>query len=178
MWEASVIIWDRWTNQLFRWEHVGWKTKTRAAEKGLIPEMRHGGSNPTGHFRHWDSANKPCPTHCDYNSCLREMGSVWRLHYFDFCQLKSDAIRWSPCSAYLTLQDAEETGPDPTKHLSDSISLNGTTCMLKIKHALKCFVGLMPVCTMGGKIRFVVITRVLFWFLHAGGLDGFIFLPL
>lgn len=150
----------------------------RAAEKGLIPEMRHGGSNPTGHFRHWDSTNKPCPTRGDCNSCLREMGSVWRLHYFDFCQLKSDAIRWSPCSAYLTLQDAEETGPDPTKHLSDSISLNGTTCMLKIKHALKCFVGLMPVCTMGGKIRLVVITRLLFCFLHAGGLDGFIFLPL
>lgn len=76
---------------------------------------------------------------------------------------------------YLTLQEAEETGPHPTKHLRDSISLNGTTCMLKMKHALKCFAGLMPVCAMGGKIGFVVITRVLLWFLHAGDLYGFIY---
>lgn len=99
------------------------------------------------------------------------MGSVWMLHYFDFCQLKPDAIRWSPCSAYLTLQDAEEAGPDPAKHLNDSISLNGSTCVLKIKHALKCFAGLMPVCAMGGKIRFLVATTAaLLWFLHAGEL--------
>lgn len=104
-----------------------------------------------------------------------EMGSVWMLAYFDFCQLKSDAIRWSPCSVYLTLWDAEEAGPGPTKHLSDSISLDGTTCILKIKHALKCFAGLVPVCAMGGKIRFILITRVLLWFSHAGGLCGFIY---
>lgn len=93
-----------------------------------------------------------------------EKGSVWMLHYFDFCQLKPDAIRWSPCSAHLTLQDAEESGLDPTKHLSDSISLNGTTCALKIKHALKCFAGLMPACATSSKVRFIVSTRVLLWF--------------
>lgn len=67
---------------------------------------------------------------------------------------------------YLTLQDVEETGPDPAKHLSDSISLNGTTCVLKIKYALKCFVGLVPVCAMGGNIGFIASTKALLWFLH------------
>lgn len=42
--------------------------------------------------------------------------------------------------------------------------------MLKIKHALKCFVGLVPVCAMGGEIRFIVITR-----LALVGLYGFIY---
>lgn len=64
-----------------------------------------------------------------------------------------------------TLQDVEETGPNPTKHLSHSISLNGTTCMLNFKHALKCFAGLVPVCAMGGEIRFIVSTEIPLWFL-------------
>lgn len=69
------------------------------------------------------------------------------LPYFDSHQtLKSDVIKWNPYSVCSTLQDVEETGPNPTKHLSHSISLNGTTCMLNFKHALKCFAGLVPVC--------------------------------
>lgn len=67
---------------------------------------------------------------------------------------------------YLTLQDVEETGPNPTKHLSHSISLNGTTCMLNFKHALKCFAGLVPVCAMGGKIGFIESAEISLWFLH------------